>query len=87
MNVFNQFDSTPIAAPPAAVNPFDQFDSPTVEVGQELFGSKIEGPKEGLWPKVKEVAKGELRGFETPDIPKPSFADFLKGVPQGVAGI
>jgi len=86
MNMFDQFDPTSAATPvPTSVdNPFDQFD----EVKKpQLFGPKTEGPKDGLWPKVKEVAKGELRGFETPDIPKPSFVDLIKGIPQGVAGI
>jgi hypothetical protein len=37
--------------------------------------------------RVRDVASGELRGFETPDIPKPSFSDLIRGIPQGVAGV
>lgn len=82
MNVFDQFDVPPTAAPALVPeeNVFDQFDSGTPQ--------QVEVPKgPGFVSKIGDVARGELRGFETPDIPKPSFTDLIKGIPQGVAGV
>ena len=70
-NVFDQFDAADEVS-----NIFDQFDAPRPQLAEAPTG-----------PGFMDVARGELRGFETPDIPKPSFSDLIKGIPQGVAGV
>ncbi len=70
-NIFDQFDAADETS-----NVFNQFDVPRPQLAEIPTGPGFMG-----------TVSGELRGFETPDIPKPSFADLIKGIPQGVAGV